>query len=324
MARTLAPGSHPTSRIGKPDAPILQLRDLTKRYGERVAVNRLTLDIWPGEIFGFLGPNGAGKTTTIRMCLGLITPTTGSVTILGEEVSPHQTHILSSVGALVEQPAVYPYLSGRDNLRVMADALGGIPATRLDEVLDLVSLHDRAQDRVQRYSLGMKQRLGIALALLSDPALLILDEPANGLDPAGIVEIRDLLRRLAAEGKTIFLSSHVLGEVQQISTRVGIIRQGQLVVESTVGALIQGTGEFLVTVDRPREALALVRMQSWGGRARLDDAQRLVTRAPGDQSGALNLFLVNAGFVPGAITPATETLEEIFLRLTQSPTGGNV
>ncbi|HEV7128467.1 MAG TPA: ATP-binding cassette domain-containing protein, partial [Ktedonobacterales bacterium] len=195
------------------DAVVLRLRDLTKRYGARLAVNGLNLEVRRGEIFGFLGPNGAGKTTTIRMALGLMAPTSGSVEILGQEVATHAARILPRVGALVEQPALYPYMSGRDNLRVVGDALGGVSERRINTVLELVALTGRDRDRVKTYSLGMKQRLGVAIALLQDPDLLILDEPANGLDPAGIVEMRDLLRQLAAQGKTVFISSHVLGEV---------------------------------------------------------------------------------------------------------------
>jgi ABC-2 type transport system ATP-binding protein len=299
-------------------AIVLRTRTLTKRYGTRIAVDQLSVETRRGEIFGFLGPNGAGKTTTIRMCLGLITPTVGSVEILGHDVAREGPRILPRVGALVEQPALYPYLSGRDNLRSVGDALGGVSTARLDAVLEVVGLRGREQDRVRAYSLGMRQRLGLAIALLCDPELLILDEPANGLDPAGIVEMRDLLRRLAAEGKTIFLSSHVLAEVQQICTRVAIINRGQLVTVSSVEDLTRGNGECVVVVDRPEEALTLIRAQPWGASARLVERNRIVTPAPNGQSAELNLFLVRAGFVPGAITEQAQDLEEIFLRLTAS------
>ena len=298
------------------DESVLSLRGLSKRYGERLAVDDLNLEVRRGEIFGFLGPNGAGKTTTIRMCLGLIAPTAGSVAILGVDVARYGPRILPRVGALVEQPALYPYLSGRNNLRAVGDALGGVSAARIDTVLDLVALRDRAGDRVKTYSLGMRQRLGVAIALLQDPDLLILDEPANGLDPAGIVEMRDLLRRLAAEGKTVFVSSHVLAEVQQICTRVAIINRGRLVVVSSVAELTSGHGEFVVVIDRPREALTFVQAQPWGASASLDAEDRLVTPAPHAEASELNLFLVRAGFVPGAIMPRVQDLEDIFLRLT--------
>ncbi|HEY8863938.1 MAG TPA: ATP-binding cassette domain-containing protein [Candidatus Dormibacteraeota bacterium] len=197
-------------------APALRAIALSKAYGKRLAVDRLDLEVDRAELFGFLGPNGAGKTTTIRMALGLIAPTSGSVEILGLEVRSHRSEVLPRVGALVESPALYGYLSGRDNLRAVGNLLGGTSEKRIDEVLEIVGLKDRDRDRVRTYSMGMKQRLGLAVALLNEPDLLVLDEPANGLDPAGIVEMRDLLRDLAAQGKTVFISSHVLSEVQQI------------------------------------------------------------------------------------------------------------
>jgi ABC-2 type transport system ATP-binding protein len=295
---------------------ILQTRNLTKRYGERLAVDGLTLAARRGEVFGFLGPNGAGKTTTIRMCLGLMTPTSGVVEILGGDVARMGARVLPYVGALIEQPALYPYLSGRNNLRVIGDAQGGVSEARIDATLDLVALRDRGADRVKTYSLGMKQRLGVAIALLQDPDLLILDEPTNGLDPAGMVEMRDLLRRLAAQGKTVFVSSHALDEVRQMCSRVAIINHGRLVTESSVAELTRGQGEFTVTLDRAQEALALAQTQPWGARARLNDAGQLITGAPENESGALNLFLVHAGFTPRAITSYEERLEDVFLRLT--------
>src|SRR6266704_4140752 len=243
---------------------VLRTRDLVKQYGQRLAVNNLNLEVYRGDIFGFLGPNGAGKTTTIRMALGLIAPTSGSVEILGHDVFKHRAEILPRVGALVETPALYLYMSGRDNLRAVASVLGGVPDKRIDAVLEMVGLRVRQKDRVRTYSLGMKQRLGVAMALLQDPDVLVLDEPANGLDPAGIVEIRDLMHRLSAAGKTVFISSHLLTEVQQICTRVAIINLGKLVTESSIEELTNGRGEFAVTLERPQEALALVQAQTWG------------------------------------------------------------
>jgi ABC-2 type transport system ATP-binding protein len=301
---------------------VLRTSQLSKRYGERLAVDRLDLEVRRGEIFGFLGPNGAGKTTTIRMTLGLIAPTGGSVKILGQRVVAQRAQVLPRVGALVEQPALYLYLSGRDNLRAVAAVLGGVSEARLDTVLDLVGLRARQKDRVKTYSLGMKQRLGVAIALLQDPDLLILDEPANGLDPAGIVEMRDLMHRLSAEGKTVFLSSHVLAEVQQICTRVAIMNLGRLVTESTVEELTRGQGEYAVVVDRPAEALALLQAQSWGRGAHLDGSTTIVAPAPQGSGRALNLFLVGAGFVPDSICQRTQDLEQVFLRLTGAAHGG--
>jgi len=300
---------------------VLRTNNLTKHYGKRIAVKNLNLEVRRGEIMGFLGPNGAGKTTTIRMALGLIAPTTGSVEILGQEVATHGSRILPRVGALVETPALYLYMSGRNNLRAVASVLGGVPASRIDAVLDLVGLRARQKDRVRTYSLGMKQRLGVAIALLQDPDLLILDEPANGLDPAGIVEMRDLMHRLTAEGKTVFISSHLLTEVQQICTRVSIINLGELVKVSTIEDLISGHGEFVVTLERAQEALALVKAQPWGKDARLDARGALVTTAPGKRGRDLNLFLVDAGFAPETIAQSTQDLEQVFLELTNSGTG---
>ena len=301
---------------------VLRTRDLAKRYKDRLAVNGLSLEVRRGEIFGFLGPNGAGKTTTIRMVLGLITPTSGTVEVLGQDVVGHRARVLPRVGALVETPALYPFLSGRANLRAIAAALGGISERRIDAVLDLVGLRARARDRVKTYSLGMKQRLGVAMALLQDPELLILDEPANGLDPAGIVEMRDLMHRLAAEGKTVFISSHILSEVQQICTRVAIINLGRLVTVATVEELTRGTGEFAVTVEQPAAALALVRAQPWGQSARLDEHRALITAAPGGRGRDLNLFLMQSGHTPETLATHAQDLEQVFLKLTQNGTEG--
>jgi ABC-2 type transport system ATP-binding protein len=313
------PGADPVAQ--RSGEVVLRTCNLSKLYGRRLAVDNLNLEVRRGEIFGFLGPNGAGKTTTIRMMLGLIAPANGSVEILGKDIAQHRAEILPRVGALVETPALYLYLSGRNNLVAVGDALGGVPKKRIDEVLELVGLQNRQKDRVRTYSLGMKQRLGVAMALLQDPDVLVLDEPANGLDPAGIVEMRDLMHNLSAQGKTVFISSHLLPEVQQIATRVAIINLGRLVTESTVEELTSGSGEFAVTLDRPREALALVQAQAWGRDARLDTSGALITHAPGNRGRDLNLFLVQAGFVPDTITQATQNLEEVFLHLTGNGNG---
>jgi ABC-type multidrug transport system ATPase subunit len=308
-----------------PNEVVLRTRGLSKQYGARMAVDQLNLDVNRGEIFGFLGPNGAGKTTTIRMVLGLISPTSGTIEVLGRDLAQYRAQVLPRVGALVEQPALYLYMSGRDNLRAVGSVLGGVPEKRLDEVLDLVQLLGRDRDRVKTYSLGMKQRLGVAMALLQNPELLVLDEPANGLDPAGIVEMRDLMRSLAASGKTVFISSHVLTEVRQICTRVAILNLGKLVTDSTVEALVAGHGHYVVQLDpsQVQVALGLVRQQPWGGNASVNASGALVTAAPGGRGRDLNLFLVNAGIVPDALTPETHDLEQVFLDLTNSANGLN-
>ncbi|MGA8922322.1 MAG: ABC transporter ATP-binding protein [Candidatus Dormiibacterota bacterium] len=288
---------------------------LSKSYGKRLAVDRLDLEVERSELFGFLGPNGAGKTTTIRMALGLIAPTSGSVEILGREVRSHRSEVLPRVGALVESPALYSYMSGRDNLRAVGNLLGGVPEKRIDDVLDVVSLKGRDHDRVRTYSMGMKQRLGLAVALLNDPDLLILDEPANGLDPAGIVEMRDLLRGLAAQGKTVFISSHVLTEVQQICTRVAIINHGQLVRVAPVQELLKSSGEFVVKVDAPEDLVGLLRRQPWAPQARSEDGV-VVTTAPEGRGRNLIKFLVENGQAPDSVSERQQDLEDIFLSLT--------
>jgi ABC-2 type transport system ATP-binding protein len=317
MATTVS-GASATGASAVDTATALRVRGLSKQYGARLAVDHLDLDVKQGEVFGFLGPNGAGKTTTIRMVLGLIRPTEGGIWILGHDLATNHSAILPRVGALVEQPALYNYMSGRDNLRAIGLTLGGVSEARIDEVLELVALKGRDKDRVKTYSLGMKQRLGVAMALLNDPDLLVLDEPANGLDPAGIVEMRDLMRQLAAQGKTVFISSHVLTEVRQICDRVAILNNGKLVTVSGIDALVSGHGTFSVTLDAESAAgaLGLIQRQPWGANARQDGATGIITPAPEGRGRDLNLFLVNGGFAPEGIAPHTEDLESVFLRLT--------
>jgi ABC-2 type transport system ATP-binding protein len=295
--------------------PAIRTLALSKAYGKRLAVDNLELEVDQAELFGFLGPNGAGKTTTIRMALGLIAPTAGSVEIFGREVRSHRAEILPRVGALVESPALYGYLSGRDNLRAIGNVLGGVSEERIDAVLEIVSLKGRDRDRVKTYSMGMKQRLGLAMALLNDPDLLILDEPANGLDPAGIVEMRDLLRGLASQGKTVFISSHVLSEVQQICNRVAIINHGKLIRVAPVHELLKSTGEFVVRVDSPAELLALLRRQPWAAQARSENGV-VITPAPDGRGRNLIKFLVDSGQAPDAVSERQTDLEDIFLSLT--------
>jgi ABC-2 type transport system ATP-binding protein len=294
---------------------VLATYGLSKTYGNRAAVKDLTLEVERGEILGFLGPNGAGKTTTIRMALGLIKPTAGRVEVLGQDVARHRAEVLPRVGALVENPALYLYMSGRDNLQAFASVLGGVSRRRLDEVLEIVDLQGRQRDRVGSYSLGMKQRLGVAAALLHEPELLILDEPANGLDPAGIVEMRDLLRRLAASGSTVFISSHVLGEVQQICDRVAIINHGELIRLAPVAELLDASGEFVVHTERPEELLKLLKAERWAGNVRLHDGT-VITSAPNGRGRDLIRFLAESGNWPESVAPRQQNLEEIFLSLT--------
>jgi ABC-type multidrug transport system ATPase subunit len=298
---------------------VLELVNITKVYGNRAVVDRLSLALRGGEILGFVGPNGAGKTTTIRMALNLVRPTSGSVRVLGRDVWRSGGRQLSRVGALVEAPALYPHLTGRDNLRAFASAVGGAGPGYIEELINVAGLSDSQNDRVRGYSLGMKQRLGLAIALLNDPDLLVLDEPANGLDPIGIADMRDLLRRLADDGRAIFLSSHGLREVEVLCDRVAIIDHGRLVREGPVGSLLGGAGEFVVRVALPQAALALVQAYPWGSTARLQ-AGRLVTSSPTGSGRDLWAFLDAHGQSPETLDYARRGLEDVFLDVTL-PTG---
>ncbi|MEM8533145.1 MAG: ABC transporter ATP-binding protein [Chloroflexota bacterium] len=218
--------------------PVLTTTGLTKKFGNTTVVDNVDLTIYPGEVFGLLGPNGAGKTTIIAMLLGLVHPTSGTRAIYGHDVDTHRTEALQHVGAMIEAPSFYPYLSGWDNLKVLSAPRGAISNERIYEVLEIVGLAERAGDRYRTYSLGMKQRLAIALTLIHDPRILILDEPTNGLDPRGIVDIRSLIERLAQQGKTVILCSHLMHEVEQVCHRLAIIRQGQIITQGTVQDIV--------------------------------------------------------------------------------------
>jgi ABC-type multidrug transport system ATPase subunit len=298
---------------GVPPDLYVVTQKLTKHYGQRItAVEGLDLSVRRGEIYGFLGPNGAGKTTTLRIRLGLIRPTSGSATVLG--TAPGTPAGLARVGALVESPAFYPYLSGRQNLRVLA-RYNGLPETRVDATLDQVELTDRANDRFSTYSLGMKQRLGVAAALLKDPALLILDEPTNGLDPKGMAEMRTLIRRLGQGEHTVLLSSHLLGEIEQICDRVGVIQNGRLIAENTVAAL-RGPGALLVRATPLDRAERLATTLPGVSGVQVVDGGLRVSVAP-DQAAALNRTLVSAGVEVSELRQVQESLEDVFLTLTE-------
>src|SRR5437588_7950738 len=236
------------------DNNVISTTRLTKAFGNLVAVNDLNLQVMRGDVFGFLGPNGSGKTTTIRMLLGLIRPSAGRAILFGLDTAYQLPAILLRIGAIVETPILYPYLSGLDNLRVVAAnsgmVLGKANDRRIEEVLDIVELHGYGKLAYRKYSLGMKQRLGIAAALLTDPELVMLDEPTNGLDPSGMIEIRQLIRRLSSLGKTIFLSSHLLAEVQQVCNRVAILRKGNLVKQGDVKELLSEQEQVEVRIGQ--------------------------------------------------------------------------
>jgi ABC-2 type transport system ATP-binding protein len=292
----------------------VQTEALTKRYGPITAVDALNLAVRPGEVYGFLGPNGAGKTTTLRMLLGLVRPTAGTVRLFGRPPGAGQ---LAGVGALIEGPAFYPYLSGRENLRVLA-RYAGVGTGRVELVLDLVGLSGRARDRYAGYSLGMKQRLGVAAALLKDPRLLILDEPTNGLDPAGMADMRALIRRLGASGCTVLFSSHLLGEVEQVCDRVGVISQGRLVAEGGVAEL-RGAAGLRVLADPLDDAAARARELVGADRVRVVDGGLDLAVEP-ERAAWLNAGLVGAGVAVRELRTRERDLEQVFFDLIEKGT----
>jgi ABC-2 type transport system ATP-binding protein len=299
---------------------VLRTRDLSKRYGPVVAVDGVNLSIRQGEVYGFLGPNGAGKTTTMRMLVGLIRPTSGSVEVLG--IAAGKPAGLARIGAMVESPAFYPYLSGRDNLDILARH-ANVPRARIDAVLETVDLAGRRHDRFAGYSLGMKQRLGVAAVLLKDPELLILDEPTNGLDPMGMAEMRALIRRLGDEGKAILLSSHQLGEVQQVCDRVGVILKGKLATESTVQELRGAAGLIVLATPRARAEACLMDLLGPAKVTVRDEELRL--DAGPEHAASINRALVGAGIEVHELRRDERSLEEVFLAMSaayEDETGG--
>jgi ABC-2 type transport system ATP-binding protein len=300
----------------------LATQGLAKRYGHRVALDGLDLRVPAGVVYGFLGPNGAGKTTTMRILTGLVRPDAGSVELLGRPFGRGDRRRLFEVGALIEAPSFYPFLSGRDNLRALAATGAPTPAARVDELLELVNLRDRARDKVSNYSLGMKQRLGIASALLSDPKLLLLDEPANGLDPAGIAGMRDTLRMLAASGKTILVSSHILSEVQQLVDVVGIVARGRLVREGRIEDLLRAEGAVRVRVAPHEIPIAGPALEGVAGvgHVRLEPGPEpgwLGVRIDPSRAAELNRALAASGVYASRLEVGTN-LEALFLELTGS------
>ena len=300
----------------------LATQGLAKRYGPRIALDGLDLRVPAGVVYGFLGPNGAGKTTTMRILTGLVRQDVGSVELLGRPFGRGDRRRLFEVGSLIETPSFYPFLSGRENLRALAATGAPTPSARVDELLTLVNLRDRAGDRVSGYSLGMKQRLGIAGALLSDPRLLLLDEPANGLDPAGIAGMRDTLRALAAAGKTVFVSSHILSEVQQLADVVGIIAGGRLVREGRVEDLLREEGSVRVRVGAPEVPAAGTVLEAVAGPGTVraetgPEAGWLDVRIDPERAAELNRALAGTGVYASRIEVGT-TLESLFLEVTGS------
>jgi ABC-2 type transport system ATP-binding protein len=297
-------------------APPVEARGLVKRYGEIVAVDHVDLTVEPGDVFGYLGPNGAGKTTSLRMLLGLIRPTAGSARLFGRDPLLDGAKALDGVAGFVEGPTFYPYLSGRKNLELLADYDDGDSRSRIDEVLQLVELRDRAKDRVGGYSHGMRQRLGIAGALLRQPRLLLLDEPTTGLDPAGMRDMRDLVRRLVGEGITVLLSSHLLGEVEELCNRVAIIRKGRIVYEGALRDLLATAASgYRLRATEPERARMLSLAQPGIEEVELVDGE-LRFQAGEDAVAALSVALGQARVGVTALVPETASLEELFLGLT--------
>ena len=292
---------------------VIQTHDLTKRYGRVMAVDRLSLEMPRGQVFGLLGPNGSGKTTLMGMLLGLLTPTSGSFSLFGSEGAQRQA--LRSTGATVETPAFYPYLSGRQNLAYFQGILGRKDPGELNKLLDQVGLGDRGDDRFQTYSLGMKQRLGLAYALLGEPELLLLDEPTNGMDPAGMAEVRDLIRTLGEAGRSVLLSSHLLHEVEQVCNSVAILSKGRLVAQGAVSSLLQAPEQVHLRTTDDAQAIAVLSGLDWVGEVTRDDSA-LVVQADAGRSWELTAALSHAQIYVKEMTTAQPSLERYFLEVT--------
>jgi ABC-2 type transport system ATP-binding protein len=298
----------------------IHIEGLTKEFGTLKAVDDLTVDVEQGGVVGLLGPNGAGKSTTIRMLLGLVRPTSGKASVLGRSIR-HPNGYIEHVGALIETPAFYPKLSGDANLRTLA-ALDGQSKARIEKVLEIVRLTRRRGDRVSEYSLGMKQRLGIAAALLRDPDILILDEPMNGLDPAGIVEIRTLLRDLARQGRTVLVSSHLLAEVQAMADQVIIIDRGRLIFEGNLAALLkEAAHEVVVAPETPDDLATLAAVLERAGYTVTVDEGVIHVAGAIDTPAQLNRLAFESGITLAELRVRDEDLEAVFLRLTNREMG---
>lgn len=300
---------------------ILRVTNLVKKYGDQTAVAGVSFEVQQGEVYGFLGPNGAGKSTTIAMLLGLVAPTSGSIEMFDYGRGSRDL-ALARVGAIIETPAFYPYLSGRQNLEVMGMLRGGIGSERVEQVLEMVNLTDAASRHFSKYSLGMKQRLGIASTLLHDPDLVVLDEPTNGLDPAGIIEVRTLIRDLVSYGKSVFISSHLLNEVEQVCDRVAILQHGRTVAEGPVHELVGESTRVAIKTDQPERALSL--LKAVAGVDRVDEREGDLLVSGGDlRPSDLASTLIYAGLALNEMKTVSSSLEEIFLELTNESPDGN-
>lgn len=299
---------------------ILRTSTLTKRFGRLEAVKDLNIEIRRGEVFGFLGPNGAGKSTTVGMILGLVAPTAGSIELFGRNLKDNPWSALRRIGAVIEEPAFYPYLSGWDNLETLAISIGGISKNKISEVLERVNLMERSQDKYSHYSMGMKQRLGIASTLLRDPELIILDEPTSGLDPAGTKEVRDLIPQLAHESRAVFLCSHLLHEVELVCNRVAIIKQGVMIVNSSVRELLTKGQVLQIKVDEPALVVPVLKSLDWIKSVTLENGY-LIVDAPKDSASRVNKVLAENGIFASELLSRSVSLESVFLQLTGGESG---
>ena len=297
---------------------VIQTQGLTKKYGSIVAVDGLSMEVPRGRIFGLLGPNGSGKTTTLSILLGLTRQTSGNFSLFGGGGS--HIEALHRIGAIVETPAFYPYLSGRRNLAYFQGITGKGNRAELDSLLDTVGLGTRAGDKFQNYSLGMKQRLGLAYALLGDPEILILDEPTNGMDPAGMAEIRDLVRRLGTGGRTVLLSSHLLHEVEMVCDSVAILSRGKLIAQGDVSELVKSGEQVQLRTTDDAKAKEVLSMVDWVSEVEEEEGY-LVASAPSNRSGELTAALSGAGVYVTEMMPRAKSLEQYFLEVTGGANG---
>ena len=298
------------------DDVVLRTSGLVKRFGDLVAVDHLDLVVKRGEVVGLLGPNGAGKSTTIGMILGLVRPTAGSAEVLGKDVAAHREEALAGLGAMLEVTSFYPYLTGRENLTALAILRGGGAHARVEPLLKRLGLADREKAKFRTYSLGMRQRLGIASTLLSDPAMVILDEPGNGLDPAGQREIRELITELAKEGRGVLLASHLLHEVELVCDRVVVIQKGRIIAAGTIAEITSGGSSYEILVPEPARAADVLRRVEGVREVRATEQGLEVVAGP-DLGQALNRALVGGGLYASAIVPHQSSLEDVFLELTE-------
>jgi len=294
---------------------VLQTEGLSKTFGTFKAVQDLNLQVEEGDLYGFLGGNGSGKTTTMRMILRLIRPTAGRVQLFGKDVQSNFIEVMKQVGALVELPAYYPYLSAVKNLEILRLASGGVPVSRIPEVLEMVGLASRMNDRVGTYSQGMRQRLGIAMAFLASPRLVFLDEPTNGLDPHGINQMRHVIKEMnKRDGVTFVISSHLLHEIELTCNRVGMIKQGKLILQDRLDAVIARTVDGLhIGCDKKEVAIKLLQSQEWIKKVQEEETGLIRISCPKERFAQVNAILAANGVTVSELTPARQTLEEFFL-----------